>query len=307
MPVSRGWSAQIPRAYRTYGLILVQPTGTGGYIPFTAFGGQVASPAVVAGEPVQPQPAGVGRQAYYDLVMARASLVAYWRGDEVGGPTFLDSKNGPTGVLNATRNGTISYGIAGALVDDANTAIGMTGNATNNWLNVPDSAALDLGDGPLTYITWYKRLAAGIHSSCLIGKGSNAPFLIVDDLSLGSIEWYSRGVGLAAHSSTALTETTTFHQIAGTKALAGAWRLFLDGVDVTVVDGTPATSNTAADFALGRDPAGAGGSYMDGYMDETSIYNTVLTPSEILTDYLTGKAIFAAIHTDEPTDLIAEA
>jgi hypothetical protein len=59
-------------------------------------------------------------------VDGRGSLIAHWRLGEAGGATAADTKGGYNGVYS----GSPSYGVAGAVLNDPNTAVGFNGSTS---------------------------------------------------------------------------------------------------------------------------------------------------------------------------------
>lgn len=226
--------------------------------------------------PTEFEPAG------YDGVVYADGPAWYLPMQETTGTTADDF----IGSVNGTYQGTPTLGVAGPS-GAGGTAVLL--NGTSQYVSVPDDGVLDVGDGPVTYELWYKRLNGTKKSGALMAKGAGAPILLIDDAVNGQIEWYGRSVALAVKSSTVFTDTN-WHHIVGTKSAADVWLLYVDGVDVTTPDGgaTPSTTNNTTELNIGRDNGSTPGSYLAGSVCRAAIYKSVLTPSQIATHHAVG-------------------
>lgn len=118
---------------------------------------------------------------------------------------------------------------------------------------------------------------------------------------------FTRSTGVLAFSITNNTETNEVYVYGTTSLRTGSWhnvavtfdgsssaqgvRLFVDGVEETKtvsVDNLNATTITAAGAAIGNINTAIVDSPMWGFIDDTAVYNRVLSPSEIL--FLGGQA-----------------
>lgn len=213
--------------------------------------------------------------------------VAWWRLDETAG-VFVDR----IGANDGTATGTMTRGAPSLLAED-NDAVTLDG--TSGYISVPDAADLDFGNGPFSIEMWVKRKSSTRQSGALFSKGANAPFLILDDDVLGSLQFYSRSVQLAVKSSVLLTSTATPYHIVALKNELNDWELWVNGANVTAVDtggGTPTTSNTTAAINIGRDNGGATpGSYANVSIDEVALYDYCLTSTQINAHYEAGSPL----------------
>ena len=99
---------------------------------------------------------------YSGVILATPGLVAYWRLGEASGLP-RDAK----GTNHASAfGGTPGYGTPGAVPGD--TAIHFDGS---DWFIVPDAAALNFGDFPLTIEFWLKRASVNT-TEVFLSKGN---------------------------------------------------------------------------------------------------------------------------------------
>ncbi len=214
----------------------------------------------------------------YPSAVLADSPVAYWRLGEASGVTAADEVGSNVG----TYQNTPTLGVTGALLGDSNTAVRLDG--ATEYISVADNATIDQGNGPLSWELWVKLGALVVGSGTgarLMIKGDGAPTLQIADAD-GSVLWYANGVDLAVHSSVAINDTTTWHHIVGTKN-GTTWKLYIDGDDATVTDGTPSTSSTASALEFGRHSSGV--QQLNGSLDEIAIYNVALTAGQVAAHY----------------------
>jgi hypothetical protein len=93
---------------------------------------------------------------------------------------------------------------------------------------------------------------------------------------------------IAAHSSIALSAATTYHIVA---VKSGALvKLYINGVDRTVVDNPVTFANTTTPIAIGRSSTAAS-NFFDGKLDEVVLFGHPLTAAQVLGRYNTGQNI----------------
>lgn len=233
--------------------------------------------------------------AYSALVLSHGSLVVYYRLGESSG---FAQDSGPNGLHIDTQAG-YTYGQAGALVNDADTAILFDG--TTNRMSTPDNNALDYGDGPVSYECWVKRTATQGAVQTLITKGASTLQLrFAADDKIAVLRQGTALPGMAVSSGT-LTDTSAWHHIVVTKASGAAPKIYLDGADVTVAETNQTLSSSTAALSIG---AAVTATRFPGYMDEVAVYSAVLTPDEVLQHYRVGRALLTpATETDSAVAL----
>lgn len=201
----------------------------------------------------------------------------YWRLGESGGTETGDSSGNSQ---NGSYKNAPTLGVAGALKGDPNTAI--TLNGTNQWVSIPDSPVMDLGD-VLTYECWFKRGAEGIGMT-LMDKGPNA--LIVRFLTSNKILVRRNSVANLCESTVAVTDILKWHHLAVTKN-GPAVKIWLDGVDVTGPVSNSTLINTSVVLSIGASEAGLE-EYFNGSLDEVAVYGTALSEARVKAHYQAG-------------------
>lgn len=226
----------------------------------------------------------------YESVVKEDTPKGYWRLGEPSGTSAADSSgNTQTGEYKAGP----TLGVTGALAGDANTAATFA-KASKQFVTVPDSATLDLGD-VLSYEIWFKRASTGTLQT-LIDKGPNQ--LIVRFLANNKILVRRNGVANICESTSTVTDTTTWHHLVVTKNGATV-KIWLDGVDVTGAVTNSTLTNTAISLSIGASEAGAE-EWWDGSLDEVAVYGTALSEARV-------KAHFAAATAGEAPTVTSKA
>lgn len=215
-------------------------------------------------------------QDTYRAEVLADSPVSYWRLGETSGTNAADEMgiNAGTYNLGYTQNQT------GAIQGDTDKAVLL--NGTTGYINVPDHATLDLGDGPFTLEAWIKRASTGTEDA-IIAKGVGAYLLWI--YSNNNLRLTRQDVAHIVDSTVTITDTTTWHHVVATKTGATV-KLYIDGSDVTgsVTNSTMVDTATALQIGRKADPI----SWFDGYLDEVAIYNTVLSASRVQAHYNAG-------------------
>ncbi|HEY0711915.1 MAG TPA: LamG domain-containing protein [Polyangia bacterium] len=184
---------------------------------------------------------------------------------------FPDSR----GTNNGSYVGAPSLNVMGALVGDANAATRWFG--AGDHATVPDSASLDLGDGPFTLEAWVKRNEGDADMATILQKGINAYQFGFFENRIGLFRDDGSGPGAPIAVSTTLqTDTTAYHHYVVTKNGA-AVKIYVDGIDVTGPVTNLPLSNTTTPLLLG----GLSDDRLDGDLDEVAIYNVALDAATV--------------------------
>lgn len=232
-------------------------------------------------------PAGT---AYQDVAVA-GSPVSYWRFGEPSGTAAADVR----GVNGGTYVGTPTLGVTGISGAGFNTAV--TLNGTTQYVTVPDSTSLDLGD-TFSISAWVKRSATG-NVDYIVSKGTNGYALHINASNQVRLEKY--GVTNGCYSTTTITDTTTWHHVVATRA-PGVEHIYVDGEDVTTGTAVAtAYANTATALLIGVGATTPTGPF-HGSLDEVAIWGRVLTALEVATLYDAGTtAELDALYVGTPT------
>jgi len=219
-------------------------------------------------------------ETYATAVSATAGLVGHWRLGETTGTAAADAKATNPG----TYNGSPTLGQTGALAGDANRAVLLDG--VDDHVSVPDSASLDLADGPFTLEAWVKLSDANSGTQEIINKGANSwSMSFGNDAGLFKLA-QDGGTDITSHSRT--VDTSRFQHYVVTKS-GTATRLYVDGVDVTGPISDRTLVNTTLPLMFGRDADTTGTEWLRGTIDEPAVYNQVLPPAQVLDHYRAGK------------------
>ena len=81
-----------------------------------------------------------------------------------------------------------------------------------------------------------------------------------------------------------------WHHIVGTRAVGGAIKIYIDGVEDYAVTGNLAVDYTTADFAIGNAPTRIGP--FNGDISSTRVYNKSLTAAEVTQNFNAQKSRF---------------
>ena len=207
--------------------------------------------------------------SYYETVLADVPG-GYWRLGETAG-NALDETGGPAG----TYNGGVTRGVPGVLLSDSNPAARFDG--VDDYVSVPDHAALDVGD-VFTYELWLRRGTARGVAQRVIHKGGGAAGLGFGTNNKLVLIPGGSGAAAIASSSTAINDSN-WHHVVATKS-GSSVHIYLDGVDVTALGTNTTATNNATALNVGRATTGTG--YFDGDIDEVAIYPVALTQAQVL-------------------------
>jgi RHS repeat-associated protein len=202
--------------------------------------------------------------------------VGYWRLGEPSGQATDSSGNAhPTTVANA-----ITYGVAGAIAGDSDTAMGF--NGTSSYLSIPYTASL----APSTAVSleiWMKTGAnPGViavlldteNSACSKGAKLNFDSTGHAQFQIDPLLVLTSGVlGLNA-----------WHHVVGT--YDGTYqRLYVDGS--LVAGPTPATyvANDGGNITIGA-LTNVTTNFWNGSLDEPAIYNYALSPARVMAHFM---------------------
>ena len=193
--------------------------------------------------------------------------VGCWHFDEPSGTTAYDS----SGLGN---NGTYVGGPALGAAGIINSAVTMDG--VNDYVRVPDSASLDVGD---TFtLLGYIRRTSDSKSQELFNKGANGFQVTVMSAGSGNQVWLRKaGVSTIAKSTIGVPADGVYHQIVVKKNGTGP------GTTTILVDGTGGTTDvtptqqikdTAFPLTFGLVGGGAVANF-----DEFAIYDSTAPPT----------------------------
>jgi hypothetical protein len=213
--------------------------------------------------------------SYSSTVLATPGVIGYWRLGEASGTVACDSK----GANNGSYQGGTTLGQAGALANDADTAVAF--NGSSGWVQVA-SSSVNVGDR-FTLEAWAKRgLLGGSNNQVIASKQSNAWVLMFN--TSDQLVLRRSNVADVALSTVKVSDTSRWHYVAATKN-GTAVKLYLDGADVTGTVTNQTMSDNTLPLAIGQSSASA---YFKGTVDEVALYNVALTAAQISSHYASG-------------------
>jgi len=213
---------------------------------------------------------------------APSGLVAWWRGE--GDTTNEIAPAGGAGVIyNAVGfgPGEVGQGFSFGYEDDSYiyfpnpslNSIGGSGMTLEFWMN-PDS--IDGGEGPIPLMGWQTSPDSGVY-----------PYVGFSDGYWGNIEF---GIGSGVLSDPGIITAGVWQHVAVTyDSVSGEAVIYVNGIQVAANNvGSGALPQSSAYLYVG-DVALSGNDY-NGGIDEISLYNRVLSTSEIQGIYNAGFA-----------------
>ncbi|MGD0605769.1 MAG: LamG-like jellyroll fold domain-containing protein [Streptosporangiaceae bacterium] len=249
------------------GVLSGTPTAAGAFV-FTVI---ATDAAAMSGE----QPCTL--QAYQS-VPAPAGLIGWWKAEG----NALDSAGDNNGVLQG------GAGYAPGEVGQAFSLDGSTG-----CVEIPDAAAVELTS--LTLEAWVLFDSTSGLSTVFAKPVGSGPYdsysLWLTSGTLNGILSDVTGFGAQLSATAPLTTGTWYHVAYTVDDGVGQQALYVNGVQVASGATTLSAGYDTQPLLLGRDTEnGAPNYFLQGLIDEASIYNRALTPAEIVSIYNAGPA-----------------
>lgn len=215
------------------------------------------------------------------------NLLSYWKLDESSG-NAADSVGG----LTLTNNNTVTY-VPAVIANGADLEA-----SSSQYLSNADPASLDglsafsiglwlkfesIADDNMPATKWGATLATN-QSWRLITASSKLQLFIGTGAATG---------GVTANQT---ISTGTYYYFVftwdGAQSSGSRAKAYVNGSDLTLSDGTPATMLAgSADFILGNRTGLPAGGYYDGIIDEVGIWSRALTSSEVTQLYNGGAGL----------------
>ncbi len=207
--------------------------------------------------------------SYVNTVTADAPVV-WWRLGDTTGIIATDAAGTRTGWYG----GTLTRGVAGAIVGDPNGAVSLDG--TSGYVGVPSSSVPGLANGPLSVEFWVKRKTATGNQAII--DGGPGSYQIDFATGTNKLTVAKDGGGNIVTETGTTTDTTTWHHFVFTKNGA-AVKLYKDGVDVTGTVTNQTLTNATTNLWIGKWNDGT--RFGNLVIDEVALYNKVLTPAQV--------------------------
>jgi hypothetical protein len=221
-----------------------------------------------------PPPSG---SSYRDTVLAQSGLISYWRLGESSGTVAADAK----GTSNGTYLNGVALGVHGAVVNDANTAAGFNGSTSK--VSLPSQPTVTNFS-----IEGWTNLGSGASNN---SNGNNALYG-----SVGTVRLLARpGTATAAYAGVWLGGVEYVLQPTATASNLGNWvqwvvtrsggtlSLYRDGALIGQRTDLPATATANLSGWIGAQ--GGTAYFLNGSIDELSLYNTALTAADVTNHY----------------------
>jgi len=227
--------------------------------------------------------------SYKDVVLGDSPSVYYRLGD-TSAPAVPTNGLG----VNAAMTGTVTFGQAGALGGDPDTAVSFPGSAGTDYLQTASSpgAAYDLGDGPFSIEFWYKTNSTAADRNPL-SKGTAS--YIMRHLAGGTWAFRLSGTGNCFVTTAAFTDTTSWHHVVVTRVAATQPILYVDGVAQAGTYTARTFTNITTGFGIGVDVAAKPTGAWNGLVDEVALYKSVLSQSQVTAHYQAGLGLFGPL------------
>jgi hypothetical protein len=205
--------------------------------------------------------------------VAPTGLLAWWRAEA----DALDSIGANIGIL---RNGA-SFGVG-----EVGQAFSLDG--IDDFVEIPHSASLNFGVGEFTVECWVNfNSTAGeqiLMEKFATGTGPGWSFTKLADnrlvLGQGTIDLISGGLAIPPNS---------WHHFAARRSAAGA-AIFMDGIIVASGAEALGSANVDSTASLKLGSRTANSFFLNGRIDEASIYNHALSDNEVASIYNAGIA-----------------
>ena len=209
---------------------------------------------------------------------AAAPPVGDWRMEEGSGTVLVDSST-------SANNGTI-LGNPTWVAGQHGQALRLDG--TGDYATVPDSASLDISSA-ITMATWVRPEKSAFATQNLIKKAVTTGTLVGGyELSLSAPGKVFVRFNQATTGDTLRLNSTTSYPLNGSAWMHVAatydgttMRLYINGVQEALLTSSFAIVTNNTSLGIGAQPDGA--SQFQGALDDTLVYNTALSASEIAT------------------------
>lgn len=225
--------------------------------------------------PVAPAPAPAPAGSYAEDV-AGDSPANYWRLDETGGTTAVDSAGG----ANASASGGVTFGTAGAVGSGTAAIFNGTGLlSTQNAVQGPNAFAVE---------AWFKTTSTTGGKIVGFGNAKTGDSTMADrHLYLDASGKVAFGVYPGSRrivQSGAGLNDGQWHHVVGNLGPAGM-ELYVDGTRVGQRTDTTSAQAFAGYWRIGGDRTWAGSPYFTGAIDEVAVYRAPLTADQVASHY----------------------
>jgi PKD repeat protein len=218
----------------------------------------------------------------------------YWRLGDAAGPVVKDT----VGRSNGNAGGQVTFGAAGAIIGDSNTAAAFSGTNTSSLVVSRGNLSTDTftpvaTDNTFSVETWIKTTATGGgkivgFGTATSGNSSNYDRHVYMNAAGNLLFGVYPGTSKIVQSPKRYNDGQWHHVVA---TLGGqGMQLYVDGKRVAVDPATTSGQTYWGHWRIGGDNTWSGNRYIPGSIDETAVYPGVLTHAQILNHYtLSGR------------------
>ena len=223
--------------------------------------------------------------------------VGYWR---VGEP--LSEKDGGSAVdssvngNNGTYQNIVNLGVTGAIAGDSDTCARLQ-RSSGDYISIPDSTDFNMGGGNITIELWAQfadiTLAPDKFYPLVAKRNNPTPldwqlaYLVASNATPNILRFNWGGASIQTAESTGTITDTNWHHIAltfdGTTV-----NFYIDGSSAGSVGNTTALTDSASTISIGYDNVTPAVSYVDAFVDEIAIYDSIVPSSSFTTRHGMG-------------------
>jgi Concanavalin A-like lectin/glucanases superfamily len=220
-----------------------------------------SSPASLAATGCAPK-----SSTYSKAILATPYVIGFWRLDETSGAVACDAR----ALNNGTYSGSYALSQGGALVSDANTAVGLSGGGR---ASVPSSSSLT-PTGPLSIEAWVRPNSATTSQTVVRKEGQY--LLRISNRQLLFRLWKTDGTTVELASPQMLVGGAFQHVVATFDS--SGMRIYRNGAMRASAPFTGSRRASSQTLSIG-----SSGSYdhFSGRIDEVAIYNESLSPTAV--------------------------
>ncbi len=211
-------------------------------------------------------------KTYQDVVLAD-NPVGYWRLGETSG---TNAKNIGSNGIDGTYGGGFTLAQSSGLTGSSDFSTGFDG--VSGSVNFTNPASLQLGIG--TMEAWVKTTDSAVIKGILVKQSAYSIFIAGGKMAM--YDW----TGNMLRDSGAFINDNIWHHVAASfqSGVVNGTILYVDGAQKLATTMAPNNQGNPLLAASGN----AGGQYIIGSVQETAVYNTILTPAQILAHYNAG-------------------
>lgn len=176
------------------------------------------------------------------------------------------------------------------LLQGFSNALSLNFDGTNDYLNVANSSALDVGTGDFSISCWAKTNGSVSSSQMLVDRNHVTGYSIYV-VSGGALKIAIHGSYLNISGND--IDDSRWHHVVASYDRSGNLNAYLDGALVGTKDISGDTENLNNSSALGIGRSTSSGLYFDGNIDEVALWHTALD----------ANAVAAIYNSGTPTDL----